>query len=148
MNWNIIEYSEEYRDKVINLWIEICVKEFNFDDWHDDIRKMDNHTYKEDNGNFWIAINDKDEVIGTIALKNIENGKGCLKSLYVKKEERRNGIAKELFNRFMEFAILSGYKTIELDTYQSFEHAIRFYEKNNFILREKIDDKYIMERNI
>ena len=87
MNWNIIEYSEEYRDKVINLWIEICVKEFNFDDWHDDIRKMDNHTYKEDNGNFWIAINDKDEVIGTIALKNIENGKGCLKSLYVKKED-------------------------------------------------------------
>ena len=148
MDWNIIEFEEEYRDKVINFWLEICVDEFQFDDWHQDIKQMDNHTYKDDNGNFWIAVNQENEVIGTIALKNLGENKGCLKSLYVKKEYRKNGIAKQLFDRLMEFAVLNGYKKIELDTYRAFEHAIRFYQKNDFIIKENIDDKYVMEKDL
>lgn len=148
MEWTIIEYKEEYREEVIRLWIEICIEEFEFEDWHKDIKQMDNHEYKDNNGNFWIAINHKKEVIGTIALKNLGNEKACLKSLYVKKEYRKNGIAKALFDKLMEFTALNNYKKIELDTYDAFEHAIRFYQKNEFIIKQQIENKYIMERDV
>ncbi len=148
MEWNIIEFKEEYREKVIELWLEICVQEFGFEDWKEDIKKTDNYKYKDNNGNFWIAINNDNEVIGTIALKNLGNEKACLKSLYVKKEYRKNGIAKKLFNKLMEFVVLNNYKKIELDTYDAFKHAIRFYQKNKFIVKQHLGNKYVMERDI
>ncbi len=148
MEWNIIEYKEEYKEKVVRFWTEICIEEFGFKDWHEDIKDMDNHKYKDNNGNFWIAINNDNDVIGTIALKNLESGKACLKSLYVKKEYRKNGIAKALFNKLMEFTILNNYKKIELDTYDDFEHAIRFYQKNDFTVKQHIENKYVMERDV
>ncbi len=148
MKWEIKKYTEKYREQVIQFWIEICVKEFGFESWHEDIKDMDNHTYEQNNGNFWIAVNLADEVIGTIALKNIENNKGLLKSLYVKKEERKNGIAKALYNELIEFAKQNKYEIIELDTYHSFEYAIQFYKKNNFKIKQHIDDKYIMEKQL
>lgn len=148
MKWNIIEYKNEYRKKVIALWIEICVKEFGFEDWQEDIKEMDNDIYKYNNGNFWIAINNDNEVVGTIALRNLGNGKACLKSLYVKRKYRKNGIAKALFDKLMEFTILNNYKKIELDTYETFKHAIKFYQENEFIIKEHIGSKYIMERDV
>ena len=110
--------------------------------------RMDNHKYKNNNGNFWIAINNDNEVIGTIALKNLGNERACLKSLYVKKEYRNNGIAKALFDKLMEFTILNNYKKIELDTYDAFKNAIRFYQKNKFFVKQHIKNKYIMEREV
>ncbi len=148
MEWDIIEYKKEYREKVISFWIEICIDEFGFKEWYTDIKEIKNEEYKNYNGNFWIAINNKNEVIGTIALKNLGDRNAYLKSLYVKKEYRKNGIAKELFNKVMEFAIHNNYKKIGLDTYKVFEHAIKFYEKNKFVIKQQIGEQYIMERDL
>lgn len=148
MEWETIEYKEEYREKVISLWIEICVQEFGFEEWNEDIKNMDNHEYKSNNGNFWLAINDKNEIIGTIAVKNQGNDKALLKSLYVKKEYRKNGIAKKLFHKSMEFTIQKGYKNIELETYDSFKQAIKFYLKNGFVIKQHIENQYVMEKDL
>lgn len=148
MEWKIIEYKHKYMEQVINLWIEICIEEFGFEEWNEDIKNMDNHKYKNNNGNFWIAVSDKDEVIGTIAIKNQGNNKALLKSLYVKEKYRKNGIAKELFYKSMKFAIKKCYKKVELETYDSFEQAIKFYLKNGFIIKQQIGSQYTMEKDL
>lgn len=142
-----IEFEEKYKDKVIDFWIDICVNEFGFHEWADDIKNMDNDTYKNDNGNFWIAI-DNDEVVGTISLKNIGNHEAILKGMYVKKEYRKNKIASRLMNTLLDFAKQNEYKKIELDTYEKFQDAIRFYKKYGFIEKQKENNKYIFEKNI
>lgn len=148
MEWKIIEYTDKYREQVIELWIEVCVQEFGFQEWNEDIKNMDNHEYKNNSGNFWIAVNNKDEVIGTIAVKNQGNNKALLKSLYVKNKYRKKGIAKDLFCKSIEFAKKNCYQKIELETYHSFEQAIRFYLKNGFVIKQHIENQYIMEKDL
>lgn len=140
----IEQYSEEYREKVIEFFLKVCVDEFGFEEWEEDIRNMDNHTYKSDGGNFWIAINEKNDIIGTIGLKNKGNAIGELKSMYVYKHYRGDGIAQDLLNTLIKFA--GKYEKVVLDTYKKFERAIKFYEKNGFINVQTIGDKLVYER--
>lgn len=142
----IEQYSEEYREKVIEFFLEVCVGEFGFEEWKEDIENMDNHTYKDDGGNFWIAINDENDIIGTIGLRNKGNAVGELKSMYVNKQYRKQGIAQELLNTLINFA--NKYEKLVLDTYKKFERAIRFYEKNGFTNIQTVGDKLIYERII
>ena len=41
----IIEYKKEYREEIINLWFDICINEFGFDEWKNDIKNMNNDTF-------------------------------------------------------------------------------------------------------
>lgn len=142
----IEQYSEEYREKVIEFFLQICIDEFGFEDWKEDIINMDNHTYENDGGNFWIAIDEKYDIVGTIALRNKGQAVGELKSMYVHKDYRGQDIAQKLLDRLINFA--SNYEKIVLDTYRKFERAIGFYEKNGFCKVESIGDKLIYEKVI
>ena len=142
-----IEFDERFKEKVIEFWIKICVEEYEFKEWEYYIRNMDNHTYKQNGGNFWIAIEDE-EVVGTISLQNLGQGRGLLKSMYVHKEFRSKKIAYSLMNILLDFASENKYNKIELDTYKKFETAIKFYEKMGFVRKKEVDDKYIYEKEI
>ena len=126
----IEQYSENYREKVIDFFLKICICEFGFEEWEKDIKNMDNHTYKDNGGNFWIALDEKDNIVGTIGLKNKGQAIGELKSMYVDEKYRGHNIAQNLLNTLLEFA--SEYEKTILDTYKKFERAIGFYEKNGF----------------
>ena len=108
---------------------------------------MDNYTYGQNGGNFWIAI-ENEEVIGTISLQNLSKGEGLLKAMYVHQEYRNKKIASKLMKILLDFAEENGYKKIKLDTYKEFKTAIRFYEKTGFVRKEEIDNKYIYEKEI
>lgn len=140
----IEQYSEEYRKKVIEFFLKVCVDEYGFEEWKEDIENMDNYTYIDDGGNFWIAVNEENNIIGTIGLRNKGNSVGELKSLYVHKKHREQGIAQDLLNTLINFA--KEYEKLILDTYRKFERAIRFYEKNRFTKIQTIGDKLIYER--
>ena len=112
----IEQYSEEYRKKVIEFFLKVCVDEYGFEEWKEDIENMDNYTYIDDGGNFWIAVNEENNIIGTIGL----------------------------LNTLINFA--KEYEKLILDTYRKFERAIRFYEKNRFTKIQTIGDKLIYER--
>ena len=80
----------------------------------------------------WLAINDYDEVIGTIALMKKDENNAELKSFYVSKEYRGNGISKELFKKVMDYSKELGLKRIFLGTYERMETAIHFYKRRGF----------------
>ena len=140
-----IEFEDKYKQQVIDFWMKICVDEFGFKEWEKDIKNMDNYTYKQNGGNFWLAI-DNEEVIGTISLQNLGQGNGLLKAMYVHYEYRNKKIASKLMEILLEFAKENHYKKIKLDTYKEFVAAIRFYEKTGFERKEEIDNKYIYEK--
>lgn len=142
----IEQYVEEYREKVIEFFLSVCVDEFGFQEWEEDIKNMDNYTYKKEGGNFWIALNENNEIVGTIGLRNKGNAIGELKSMYVYEHYRGKGIAQKLLNTLMKFAVK--YEKVVLDTYRKFERAIKFYEKNGFTNIEVIGDKLIYEKII
>lgn len=142
-----IEYEEKFRSQVIDFWINICVKEFGFKEWKYNIENMDNDTYKQNNGNFWIAVEDG-KVIGTISLKNIGDNEAFLKGMYVQKEYRRKGISSNLMNILLDFAKKRGYQKIVLETYKKFDRAINFYERLGFAKIEEIGDRYIYQKEV
>lgn len=142
----IIEYDTKYKEKTINLLIKVALKEFGFEKWEIWFKKFKNQYYKLNGGNCWICIDENDEVIGTISLRNIDNISGEVKTMYIEKEYRGTGIAQELMNTLTNFAKSHGYKRLQLDTYAQFNRAIKFYEKNQFQLEEKIEDRYIYSK--
>ena len=91
----IIEFEERFREKTIQLLIDVAVKEYGFKEWEIWFKKFNNEHYKKNNGNCWIALNEQEEVIGTISLRNIDDISCEVKNLYIKKEYRKKGIAKE-----------------------------------------------------
>jgi len=141
----IIEYKEKYREKTYNFLISICIEEFGFEEWREDLTRFAFAEYKENKGNFWIAINEKDEVIGTIGIRNTENGNAELKVFYLNKEYRGKGVAKELFGKCMNFIEENGYKKIVLYTCKKFDRAVSFYKKNGFKEVKSIEGRYIYE---
>ena len=128
----IIEYIPQYKDKLTNLLIDISFKENEFKQCE----------------KCWIALNNKDEAIGTVSIINIENGIGEIKNLYISKKERNKGVASSLFVVLLEFAINNDYKKLQLDIYDKFADAKIFYEKMGFHKKEKIDDIYIYELSL
>ena len=142
-----IEYTDEFKNKVIDFWIKICVEEYGFKNWEKNIRNMNNNTYKNNGGNFWLAVDDE-KIVGTISIENIGNNIGILKGMYIDKEYRGRKIASNLLNILLNFAKEKKYKKIVLDTYKEFEIAIKYYEKIGFIRKKQIGERYIYEKEI
>ncbi len=145
----IIEFSNEYRDETIQLLIDVAVNEYGFVNWEKWFRIFENEFYINDNGNCWLAI-ESGKVVGTISLKNLCNNIGEIKNLYVHSRYRNRKIAQSLLDTLIKFARSNGYNELQLDTYDEFKEAIKFYEKNSFYKYDFIDEtyKYIYKRNL
>ena len=72
------------------------------------------------------------KIIGTMALKKINNNTVRLKRMYVRAEYRRRGIAQKLLTQIIDFAKQNGYKKILLHTYPTMKNAQRFHKRNGF----------------
>lgn len=142
----IIEYKEKYKQQVIDLLIEVAVKEYGFNEWEKWFRLFTIDNYIKNGGNCWIALNNEDKVIGTISLRKIDGITAEVKYLYIKKEERRKGISSFLIDALMDFAQKNNFQKLQLDTYEEFQAAIKLYKKIGFIVKEKTENRYIMEK--
>lgn len=143
----IIDFEEKYRDQVINLWINICIDEYGFEKWRDSIEHAHNSLFKNNNGEFLIAIIEY-KVIGTISLKNLGDNVGEIKGFYVDKNYRRHKIGLNLMNHLVEFAKKAGYTHLTLDTYDVFEDAKRFYLKYGFECIGRRGDMILLQKTI
>ena len=138
----IKEYSNEYKDKVIEFLIEVAIKEFGFEEWREYFNRAEFLAFNIPNENFWIAVDNSNNIVGTIGILNDKiSNTAKLHSLYVKKEYRKNGIATVLYNYGIDFAKKFGYKDIILHTYRVFNEAIKFYKKNGFKVNKDIKSK-------
>jgi len=101
--------------------------------------------YQASDGNFWAAL-DGDEIIGTIALKDIGNRCCALRKMFVHQAYRggKNRIAKKLLDELMAWSQSRGIENIFLGTTSKYLAAHRFYEKNGFveILKEELPSTF------
>ena len=94
--------------------------------------------YQKDNGNFWIALNEK-KVVGTISLVDIGNDQVGLRKMFVKNGFRGKplNIGQQLMDTAYNWCTEKSIKQIFLGTVPHYYAAHRFYEKNGFNRLEK-----------
>lgn len=132
----IKEYTEAYKEQIIDLILDIQQNEFQIPikkEDQPDLSDIENF-YQVGNGNFWVAVN-QDCVVGTIALIDIGKGQSALRKMFVKSSYRGKvyNIAKSLLQTAIEWAKRHNMQEIYLGTTEKFLAAHRFYEKNQFI---------------
>ena len=137
-NISIEIYHKKFQKQVILLILEIQRTEFGIDitpEQQPDLNEI-THFYQKENGNFWVAV-DAGVVIGTIALLDIGNHEGALRKMFVRKNSRGTGVAKQLLETLLSWAKNHQMQAIYLGTTPAFLAAHRFYEKNGFIEIQK-----------
>lgn len=141
MNIEIIEFNSNYQKKTKSFILDILEDEF---DYYMDRPDLDNilEIYKTDKSNFFIAVNQQNDVIGSIAIVDYKNHRGYLKRLYVKREYRGTGLARQLLDNLIIYAKNSGYQTIYLGTVKMLEAANKFYNKNGFKKIDKLPEDF------
>lgn len=135
-------YSPDYENQVIEHLVDITGGEFGFKEWENHYRSK-GFLYISEKEEFWIAINNKNEVIGTMGLMQDKFGENVAKlhSVYVNKFYRGIGVADKLLKKAIDFAEKCGYNKIILSTSNDFPAGIRFYEKNGFTISKSINSQ-------
>lgn len=91
--------------------------------------------YRRGCGEFWVA-DDGRRIVGTIALKDLGDGQGALRKMFVAADHRGadQGIAQRLLDTLLSHAAMHGVRAVLLGTTDRFLAAHRFYEKNGFAI--------------
>lgn len=145
----ITDYGEEVKELVMNVHQEFG---FSYD------KKLDNDlddidsVYIKSGGEFWVVLCE-DKVIGSVALKKIldeEMGEKMaeLKRMYVYPEFRGKGVGQKLLDTVILTAKSKKYKRIILDTNERQSAAIKFYEKNGFLLTKRHDEELYYSKTL
>lgn len=131
----IREYKTEFKNDIAEMILKIQQEEYSIPIKIEDQPDLANIEtfYMQEDGNFWVYTHEG-EIVGTLALKNIENGNAILRKMFVKKEYRGKefGIAKKLLDKSIEWAREKNFSKLFLGTTEKFLAAHRFYEKNGF----------------
>jgi len=134
-------YTEEDKNDIMDLILDIQRNEFEIPISKDDQPDLSDipNFYQSGNGNFWVAMNTKNQIIGTIALIDIGNQQGALRKMFVKKNYRGRtyNVANLLLQKLVEWAQQRNMNEIYLGTTGKFLAAHRFYEKNGFLQIDK-----------
>lgn len=164
LNKDLIKPVQEFLFKQIRI-------EFGYGyvpEWHQDIVKIDEYYINPDNNNFFIAFNEKNEIIATIGIRAYDkdfpefrnvysNDKtSSIWRLFVDSRYRRYGIASRMFGIAESFAYESGYENIYLHTHKTLEGALEFWTKMGFVVTLDVNndlgtvhmDKYIQSLEI
>ena len=132
----IVSHSESLASRVVELIVEIQREEFSFNigaEDQPDLLDVANF-YQTGAGNFWVALLG-DEVVGTIALRDIGKNQGALRKMFVKATHRgkEHRVASRLLERLVLSATGAQVRDLYLGTTEKFVAAHRFYEKNGFV---------------
>lgn len=87
--------------------------------------------YVEPSGALLIA-EDGIQVLGCVALRELNDGICEMKRLYIRPQYRRRGIGRLLSQNIIEKAITMGYSIMRLDTLNILKEANRLYESLGF----------------
>jgi N-acetylglutamate synthase-like GNAT family acetyltransferase len=132
---HVVDFSKSMKPAVLELILSIQREEFGFDmseQGQPDLSDIPNF-YQSGAGGFWVALADN-EVVGTIALRDIGNNQGALRKMFVKATHRgsKHGVASALLEQLVRSAEGKGIRELYLGTTEKFLAAHRFYEKNGF----------------
>lgn len=136
--YEIREYEENDKEQLIELWIKVSVEEYGYKEWEEEIKILGVKEYNK----ILLAV-DEGKIIGSMAYKKVDNETAELKRVYLYKEYRGKGIAKQLYNEIMKMIKEENYKKLMVETWENFQSGINFYIKNGFKLVLKDDKRYV-----
>lgn len=124
----IARVRELFLEYQAELGLDLC-----FQGFQDELDNLPG-VYKEPEGCIFIAQNDRNEIIGVVALKPLKEDHTCeMKRLYVVPSYRKHKIGFELIEKVIEDAKLKAYKIMKLDTLEKLKAAMRLYEHFGFV---------------
>lgn len=150
----IIEYNENYAEKVKNLLVELQEFIVEIDDWKLNIltpeyrekyyKKTINEVFFK-GGKIYLAVENGD-VLGLIAGFFDEFDEfdkidytcpktGKISELIVSKLARKQGIGKALLEKMESFFKQENCEYVHIDVFELNANALSFYEKNNYVTR-------------
>lgn len=138
MEIKVVSYSEKFKQSLFS-FTDACFselgKKFEPEGRHTYYNDIEN-TFKE----FLCMTIDNDQVIGTVALKKLDDNTAELKALYLDRGYRERGLGKLLIDAIIGEARTSGFKTIVLDSMKQYEEARKLYEKCGFTDCDRYND--------
>lgn len=87
--------------------------------------------YAPPTGSFLLATND-DRSLGCVAFRQLDQDTVELKRMYVRPDQRGNGIGSKLVQELLEVARVQGRKRIVLDSYHTMTGAHKIYRAAGF----------------
>lgn len=90
---------------------------------------------------FWVAEAGA-ILVGTVAIRPKADRTCELKRLYLDPQWRGQGLGQVLYAHAESFARQAGYERIWLDSSRRFGSAHRLYERNDFVLVERLDNDW------
>ena len=133
----IIDYSDEYKQSVFE-FTDRCFAELG--------KKFEpegRHSFYNDipsEFDVFYCLISNGHVIGTAALKRLDEETAELKALYLDKDCRGKGLGRELMDKVIKAATDLGYKSIVLDSMSQYKAARKLYERIGFIEIPRYND--------
>ena len=136
-----VNYEKKYEKQLIDLWIDVCVEEFGFEEWREGMGIVEEELYEK----MLLAVVDG-KVIGSMGYMDIGDNTVEIKRVYTYPEFRGNGISQKMLDLILEDVKNRGFAKVVIETWSKFNRGINFYVKNNFALKEQDGDCYRYER--
>lgn len=131
--------SEDQVESAKSVITEVCLEFFgrpplDFDDMHN----ISAH-YAPPSGKFLVLM-DGGQLVGTGAIRRIDNEVCELKRMWFLPAYRRRGYGAAMSERLLSFARSSGYKCVRLDTSPILERACKLYRRLGFQVVDRYND--------
>ena len=99
----------------------------------------DYYSSKPDKRNYFIALDEKGQVIGGVGIAEFDGIDNCaeLQKLYLSDLAKGKGYGKDLMMIAEDWARFAGYKNLYLETHTNLSVALKLYEKMGFQRVEK-----------
>ncbi len=128
------QYNQECQSTLMD-FLQKCLPEsgrkFDLDGKHKIYNNI-NDNFKK----FWCMF-EYEIIVGTVAIKELDDTICELKSLYLLQKYHGKGIGHELLRLAIHEAMDCGYQYIYLDTFATSKKAINLYQKAGFVLTER-----------
>jgi len=119
--------------------VKLAIKNYLNRSLNEDLGSIFSHY--DDKGIFYVAINEKNEVIGSLGAEYVDGNKFRLKRLSVKIGYRNSGIAKELLKKVEKWVKGKNGKQLILGTSEIQNKAFNFWTSNGFnLIKTEISD--------
>lgn len=139
--YKIIEYDNKYEAGLRKLWVDVCVEEYGFEEWREEIEQIENEKYNK----MLLAIVD-DKVVGSMGYIDKGNGIAEIKRVYIYPEYRGNGLSQTFLELIIKELEEKEYSKVLVQTWSKFNRGIGFYIKNGFVLVNTEGECYNYER--
>lgn len=135
----IIPYQESYRDDM--LFCLLLAKDAlgRVPSINPDLLDISKNYLRRGDG-FWLAIDENNRVVGMLGTRAQKHGDVWLKRLYIKPDDKRQGIASALLAAALADATQKRAKCLHTRFSRDFTEAAQFYPAKGFQLLEETDD--------